>query len=133
MGHVIQLDTNILIDIVTSYSEQLVLVRSWLRDKITLSVSAVTWSEFCNGPHSKEQKDAVHAILRGGIKPFTEEQAEFASKLFHKTGRKRGSHADCMIAASAFCNREAIATRNLSDFERFVPYGVRVIPITTIS
>lgn len=133
MGIVIHLDTNILIDLVTSHSAQVAMVHDWLKNKIPLGVSAVAWSEFCNGPHSKEQKDAVHAILRGGIFPFTEDQAEFASRLFHKTGRKRGSHADCMIAAAAFCTRQSIATRNIADFERFVPYGVKVVKVPTLS
>ena len=128
----IQLDTNILIDLVTCHSPQVAMVRGWLNNNTPLSASSVTWSEFCNGPHSKEQKDAIHAILRGGIHPFTEDQAEFASRLFHKTGRKRGSHADCMIAAAAFCSRQSIATRNIKDFERFVPYGVNIIKVPTL-
>ncbi len=129
----IHLDTNLLIDLVTSHSAQVEMVHGWLKNKIPLAASAVTWSEFCNGPHSKEQKDAIHAILRGGIHPFTEDQAEFASRLFHKTGRKRGSHADCMIAAAAFCTRQSIATRNIKDFEGFVPYGVTLIKVPTLS
>jgi predicted nucleic acid-binding protein len=133
VGIVIHLDTNLLIDLVTSHSAQVQMVHGWLKNKIPLAASAVTWSEFCNGPHSKEQKDAVHAILRGGIHPFTEDQAEFASRLFHQTGRKRGSHADCMIAAAAFCARQSIATRNIKDFERFLPYGVKLIPVPTLS
>ena len=133
MGIVIHLDTNLLIDLVTCHSPQVAMVRGWLKNNTPLSASAVTWSEFCNGPHSKEQKDAIHAILRGGIHPFTEDQAEFASRLFHKTGRKRGSHADCMIAAAAFCSRQSIATRNIKDFERFVPYGVNIIKVPTLS
>jgi len=130
---VIHLDTNLLIDLVTCHSPQVEMVRGWLKNNTPLSVPAVTWSEFCNGPHSKEQKDAIHAILRGGIHPFTEDQAEFASRLFHKTGRKRGSHANCMIAAAAFCSHQSIATSNSKDFERFVPYGVNIIKVPTLS
>jgi predicted nucleic acid-binding protein len=133
VGIVIHLDTNLLIDLVTAHSPQVETVHGWLKNNIPLAASAVTWSEFCNGPYSKEQKAAVHAILRGGIHPFTEDQAEFASRLFHHTGRKRGSHADCMIAAAAFCTRQSIATRNLKDFERFIPYGVKLIPLPTLS
>lgn len=108
------------------------MVRNWLQNRVPLAASAVTWSEFCNGPHSTEQKNAIHAILLGGIRPFTEDQAEFASRLYHKTGRKRGSHADCMIAAAAYCSSQAIATRNIADFERFVPYGVKLIKVPTL-
>jgi predicted nucleic acid-binding protein len=132
VGTVIHLDANILVDLATAHSPQVAMIRQWLREEKKLAASAIAWSEFCNGPHTREQKDAVRAILRGGIVPFTEEQAEQASKLFHFTGRRRGSHADCMIAASALCHHQAVATRNLPDFERFVPYGLRLERIPTI-
>jgi predicted nucleic acid-binding protein len=129
---VIHLDTNILIDLVTAHSPQVAMFRDWLAKGETLTASAIAWSEFCNGPHSREQKDAVRSVLRGGISAFTEEQAEQASRLFHYTGRRRGSHADCMIAAAALCARQVVATRNISDFERFVPYGLRLERVPTI-
>lgn len=132
MGVVIHLDTNILVDLVTAHSPQVAMIIQWLRDGEKLTASAIAWSEFCNGPHTREQKDAVRAILRGGIVPFTEEQAEQASRLFHFTGRRRGSHADCMIVAAALCHRQPVATHNLTDFERFIPYGLRLERIPTI-
>jgi predicted nucleic acid-binding protein len=129
---VIHLDTNILIDIVTAHSPQVSKVREWIADGQTLTASAVAWSEFLNGPHSHGQKDAVRAVLGGGIRPFDEEQAELASRLFHVTGRRRGSHADCMIAAAALAKREVVATRNIQDFQRFVPYGLMLETIPTV-
>ena len=129
----IHLDTNILIDLVTAYPPQVATVKSWLQEGQILTVSAVAWSEFLNGPHTLTQKDAVRAILQGGIRSFEEDQAEQASRLFHQTGRRRGSHADCMIAAAALCSREPVATRNISDFERFIPYGLLLERIPTVS
>jgi len=129
---VIHLDTNLLIDLVTAHSEQVAEVRRWILDGELLVASAVAWSEFCNGPHTREQKNAVRAILRGGIKSFDVEQAEQASRLFHYTGRRQGSHADCMIAAAALCSRQPVATRNIRDFEKFVPYGLRLEAIPSL-
>lgn len=129
----IHLDTNILIDLVTAYPPQVATVKKWLQEGQILTVSAVAWSEFLNGPHTLTQKDAVRAILQGGIRSFEEDQAEQASRLFHQTGRRRGSHADCMIAAAALCSREPVATRNISDFERFIPYGLLLERIPTVS
>ena len=122
----IQLDTNILIDLVTIGSPQIALIRKWVKSGKELAASAITWSEFCNGPHTRDQKDAVYAILQKNILPFDERQAEEASRLFHYTGRRRGSHADCMIAAAAICSKVPVATRNLKDFERFIPYGLQL-------
>jgi predicted nucleic acid-binding protein len=128
----IHLDTNILIDLVTAHSPQVPLIREWLSEGRILTTSSVAWSEFLNGPHSNSQKHAMRAILAGGIRPFDEEQAELASRLFHITGRRRGSHADCMIAAAALARREVVATRNLKDFQRFVPHGLMLEAIPTI-
>lgn len=129
----IHLDTNLLIDLVTANAPDLMQIRKWIGEGEEFAASAVTWSEFCNGPHSREQKDAVHHILRNNVLPFDELQAEHASRLFHYTGRRRGSHADCMIAAAAICNGAPVATRNITDFERFIPHGLKLnaIPTTT--
>lgn len=128
----IHLDTNILIDIVTAHSPQVALIREWLSEGKTLTASAVAWSEFLNGPHSLSQKDAVRRVLAGGIRPFDEDQAEAASRLFHLTGRRRGSHVDCMIAAAALVKREVVATRNIADFQRFIPHGLILEAIPTV-
>ena len=127
----IHLDTNLLIDLVTAGSPHIALIRQWLSDGEELAVSAIVWSEFCNGPHSKAQKDAVFALLERRVCDFTWQQAEQASRLFHYTGRKRGSHADCMIAAAAMLGGVEVATRNIKDFERFVPYGLRLRAVPT--
>ncbi len=129
----LHLDTNLLIDIVTAGSPHIALVRQWLAAGEKLGASAIAWSEFCNGPHSKEQKDAVFAVLERRVSDFTWHQAEEASRLFHRTGRRRGSHADCMIAASAMAARVPVATRNVKDFERFVPFGLKLRAVETIS
>ncbi len=129
----IHLDTNLLIDLVTIGSPHIAVVREWLEKGETLAVSAIAWSEFLNGPHSKAQKDAVQAIVEGRILDFTAKEAEQASRLFHYTGRKRGSHSDCMIAACALTSGVRVATRNIADFEKFVPHGLKVLPVETVS
>lgn len=128
----ILLDTNILIDIVTANSPQLARVAAWINDGVRLSTSAIAWSEFLNGPHTKQQKNAIYAILGKTVLAFNEQQAEKASKLFHLTGRKRGSHADCMIAATAITHNIPVATRNTKDFEKFTPFGLQLQAIPTL-
>lgn len=127
----IHLDTNLLIDLVTIGSPHVAVIRQWLEEGEELAASTIAWSEFLNGPHTKAQKDAVHAIMEGRILDFTAKDAEQASRLFHYTGRKRGSHADCMIAACAVTRNGRVATRNVADFERFVPYGLLLLPVAT--
>ena len=128
----IHLDTNLLIDLVTIGSPHIAVVRDWLLAGEELAVSAIAWSEFLNGPHSKQQKAAMTAVISGRVLDFTEKQAEQASRLFHYTGRKRGSHSDCMIAACAMVHGVRVATRNIGDFERFVPRGLLLERVETL-
>ncbi len=127
----IHLDTNLMIDLVTVGSPHAAVVRRWIAAGEELAVSAVAWSEFLNGPHTGQQKAAVRAILQGRIVDFSEKAAEQASRLFHYTGRRRGSHADCMIAAAAMVSGVKVATRNVKDFERFVPHGLQLLAVET--
>ena len=127
----IHLDTNLLIDLVTIGSPHIAVIRQWLELGEKLAVSAIAWSEFLNGPHTKQQKDSVQAIVEGRILDFTAKEAEQASRLFHYTSRKRGSHADCMIAACAMTRDVRVATRNIDDFEKFVPYGLKLLAVET--
>lgn len=129
----IHLDTNLLIDLVTIGSPHVAVIRRWLEKGEKLAVCAIAWSEFLNGPHTKQQKDAVHAIVEGRVLDFTAKEAEQASRLFHYTGRKRGSHSDCMIAACAMTHGVQIGTRNIADFEKFLPHGLKLLPVETVT
>ena len=127
----IHLDTNLLIDLATVGSPHVTNIEKWLEAGETLGTSAIAWSEFCNGPHTKQQKDSVFAVLDREVCEFTWQQAEQASRLFHYTGRRRGSHANCMIAACAILKNVPVATRNIADFEKFVPHRLQLLPIET--
>ena len=129
----IHLDTNILIDLATAGCPHLGPVWHWLRSGEKFAASAIAWSEFCNGPHSRQQKDAVFAVLEQRVTDFSWQMGEQASRLFHYTGRKRGSHADCMIAAAAMLAGDCLATRNVRDFQKYVPLGLMMMPVETVA
>ena len=127
----IQLDTNQLIDLSTVGHPTARLVRKWLLAGEELAVSAVAWSEYLNGPHSKQQKDSAHAVISGKVLDFSALMAEQASRLLHYKGRKLGAHSDCMIAACAMVHGCRLASRNIDDFKRFVPHGLMFLPLET--
>ena len=120
----IHLDTNLLVDLATAGSAGGKLLREWLAGGKILGTSSIAWSEFCNGPLSQEQKDAASAVLGRNIADFTWREAEEAARLFNLGGRRRGSHADCMIAAAAITAGASLATMNTADFTRFLIHGL---------
>jgi predicted nucleic acid-binding protein len=54
--------------------------------------------------------------------------AEKAADLFRKTGSRRASTADCLIAATAILSDAALLTANRDDFERFEAHGLKLLP-----
>ena len=123
----IHLDTNILIEISHRIQSTLDYVAGLLDAGVPMASSSVAWMEFsCGNNVSEDEQHAILKILNNAIHPFNQEQAAIAAKLFHKTGRKRGSQGDCMIAATAIHHNSSIATRNLKNFEQFTPLGLHL-------
>ena len=75
----------------------------------------------------------MHAIVEGPVLDFTGKEAKQASRLFHYTCRGRGCHSDCMIAACAMTHGVRMATRNIADFEKFVPHGLKLLAVETVT
>jgi predicted nucleic acid-binding protein len=123
----IHFDTNILIEISHRIQSTLDYVGGLLDAGKPIAASSIAWMEFsCGNNVSEDEQYAILNILNHSIHPFNQEQAVIAAKLFHKTGRKRGSQGDCMIAATAIHHNSSIATRNLKDFEKFTPLGLNL-------
>ncbi|CAN5916177.1 hypothetical protein BH11GEM1_BH11GEM1_01330 [soil metagenome] len=120
---VIHLDTNFLILAVSRDSLESRKIDKWLSEERELGLSAVAWTEFQCGPVSDR---AIHAaaLLTGKPVAFDGLDAVTASGLFNFGGRRRNSIVDCMIAAVTIRSGAALATNNLRDFERFVPFGL---------
>jgi predicted nucleic acid-binding protein len=64
----------------------------------------------------------------GERREFNERHAALAARLFHESGRRRGTLIDCMIAAVAIEDESPIATANVHDFQRFESAGLVVLP-----
>ncbi len=89
-------------------------------------ISAIAWHEFLCGPYVKLDRDRALAVLKSRIIPVDRDAAEFGAALFNKTGRRRGSSADCMIAAIAILHSATLFSFNTQDFAPFVPFGLRL-------
>lgn len=122
----IHLDTSFLIRAFVSDSTQDRLLRKWLRTGEALLMSSVSWTELLCGPITAEQVRLARRVI-AEIVPYQEDDASLAAALFNDSGRRRGSMADCMIAATAIRAGAAMATANPVDFRRFETAGLLVI------
>ena len=65
--------------------------------------------------------------LQQALAGLEAEHAARGAELYNATGRRRGSLADCLIAATCLRLNAAIATDNVADFRLFEPMGLRVL------
>ncbi|HEX9187486.1 MAG TPA: type II toxin-antitoxin system VapC family toxin [Vicinamibacteria bacterium] len=121
----IHLDTSFLVRALTTGSAQDRRLRGWLAAGEPLGMSAIAWAEFLCGPADAADVDLVGRIVSDRV-PFGEGEASLAARLFNESGRRRGSLADCMIAASAIRAGASLATENPKDFGRFAAAGLAV-------
>jgi len=122
----IHLDTNYLIGLLVRGSREAADVDRWLASGESIAASAIAWSDFLNGPVSSSEIAQVEMVLQAQIVSFGKNESSVAAELFNKTGRRRGSRFDCLIAATAMANQAKIATLNQADFKLFISFGLRL-------
>jgi predicted nucleic acid-binding protein len=122
----IHLDTNYLIGLLVQGSREASDADQWLASGESLATSAIAWCEFLNGPVSATESSQVEAVLQSQVVAFGKAEAALAADLFNKTGRRRGSRFDCLIAATTILSQAELATINQSDFKPFVAHGLKL-------
>lgn len=123
---VICLDTNYLILGLVPGSRESKEIIAWNAAQVPLISPMSAWYEFLSGPVSVPQIAAMRAFLHDLV-PFAESQAIDAARLFNAVRRKRSLRIDAMIAATAIVAGAELATNNRTDFNFFVPYGLRLV------
>ena len=122
----IHLDTSFLIRALLRDSAEQFELRQWLSDGVAVGISAIGWAEFLCGPlTTKDIELAAQIVLEPT--PFAGDDAALAAELFNRSGRRRGTMTDCMIAATAVRSAASLATANPSDFRKLEPAGLRVV------
>lgn len=122
----IHLDTSFLIRAQVSGTPEGSQLYSWLKKRQALGISAIAWTEYLFGPVTEEMIKSA-GMITGPATSFAAEDGAKAAELYNRSGRRRGSMADCMIAAAALRAGAALATSNPKDFARFTPSGLMVI------
>lgn len=121
----IHLDTGYLIRSLIPGTAQDRQLRQWIESGESLGVSAIAWTEFLCGPVSAGDIAIADRLLSERT-PFQEADAEIAARLFNESGRRRGTLADCMVAAVSIRIGALLATTNRTDFERLKGSGLRL-------
>lgn len=121
----IHLDTSFLVRALVAGSAPDRSLRAWLAADEPLGMSTVAWAGFLCGPVESRLLELVVRVVPHRI-PFAEEEALLGARLFNETGRRRGSLADCMIAATAIRAQARLATENPGDFRRFRAAGLQM-------
>jgi predicted nucleic acid-binding protein len=119
----IHLDTGFLIRALARGTTEDAALRRWLQERAAVDISAVAWTEFLCGPAGERQIRLAHLVTGKRIE-FSAGDAALAAELFNSAGRRRGSLADCMIAATAIRRGARLATSNPVDFRRFLSSGL---------
>ena len=119
----IHLDSSFLVRATQSGSPEDRALTGWDAAGKNFAISAVAWAEFLCGPLDRAELNFAAGVIDRYI-DFAPAQAEIAARLFNLSGRRRGSLADCMIAATAIAENAPIATTNERDFRRFESEGL---------
>ena len=123
----IHLDTNYLVFLAVPAAPTTRRVIAWRAAGESIGTSSMAWAEFMCGPLTPAA-EAIALRLVGPPVPVTADDAARGAELFNLAGRRRGSLADCLIAAVALRLGAAIATENRADFAPFAAVGLRVVP-----
>lgn len=120
------LDTNALIGVLDPDDALFDPLFAEIESGTGFATNSIAWHEFTRGPASPEDIALLAGILENRILPCTREDGEIAAMLFDRTGRRRASTADCLIAATALRLELRLVTRNLQDFEPFQAFGLQL-------
>ena len=121
----IHFDTSFLIRSLLAGSPESERLETWTRANETFAMSAIAWTEFLCGPLDATAVSLATVVVERRL-DYTVEAADIAVRLFNRTGRRRNSLTDCMIAATAIAEDAPIATSNPRDFSRFEAHGLAV-------
>lgn len=121
----IHFDTSFLVRSLRAGSPESKRLEAWTTANETFAMSTIAWTEFLCGPLDEAAVSLATVIVDRRM-DYTAEMATLAAQLFNSTGRRRGSLADCMIAAAAISDRAPIATSNPRDFARFEAHGLEM-------
>ena len=118
-------DTNFLIASLVRGSAEDAQFREWLVAEQKVTINVIVWAEFLCGPVSDEDVRLASALFPQP-EPVLADDSVRAAQLYNATGRRRGSLADCLIAATSIRLNTELATKNLDDFRSFEPMGLRL-------
>jgi Predicted nucleic acid-binding protein, contains PIN domain len=121
------LDTSFLIRALVRNSFADKQLREWLGREVPLGVSTIVWAEFLCSPVEAHEVELATRVVPEQV-PFDAQDAVLSAHLFNPGGgRRRGSLADSMIAATAIRRGASLATANPADFRKLESAGLKIV------
>lgn len=125
-GAEIHLDTSFLIRALVPGTAEASHLRGWHEERRITGMSAFALGEFLCGPLEPGHAEAARRLILRYL-PLGTDEAAMGAELFHRTGRRRGSFPDCLIAATAILDGGVLATSDPRDFQRFAEAGLELV------
>jgi predicted nucleic acid-binding protein len=120
------LDTNYMVAMSDREKDANDAVMRWIKEGRGMATSAAAWMEFCTGPIDPVDWESMEWLLEDRILPFGRVEAELAARIYRVARCRCDDRMDTMIAATAIVAKASLATRNVRDFARFVPFGLKL-------
>ena len=122
----LHLDTNALIALSDPSHALFQIIEQRLREGWIAGTDVVAWHEYVRGPLLAEDRERALLIVEYRVGALTRDIAEQAATLFNGSGRRRGSTADCLIAAACIREDAQLITQNTQDFVPFLSQGLKL-------
>jgi predicted nucleic acid-binding protein len=125
----VHLDTNCLVDLQSPKSRVRRALLARLRGGERVSCSVLAWAEYLCGPVSARERELSWQLIEASPVLLDEFATELGAQFFNSNGRRRGSLADCLIAATAVTHGAVFLTLNRHDFVPFEGLGLKLAKV----
>ena len=115
---IVHLDTSVLVDALSGRRRSLIVLERAVSRGHVLAVSSLALYEWLRGPRTAEELEDQESLLPSSdARPFGQQEAARAARLYRTVKRPRGREMDLAISACAIEHGAQLWTLNPDDFQ----------------